>query len=200
MLNILEQSQPDPAGPLSAAELHTRIEAMKLAYADVKRYDGDPRFSKIPVSAASSQKQYAARRAALIDPNHADCDVAPGALPASDTTYLSVIDKGWQHPLALFRAITQPSAPASPCAAPGLPAARPRRTLQSRSAIARSLAGRKRPFHTIIPGFYAAWRPAHRLRHHGRNQPAPCPRAVRLQLRRLPHEYPGGALPPRASP
>ena len=49
MLNIMEQFKPDPAGPHSPGELHTRIEAMKLAYADVKAYDGDPRFSKIPV-------------------------------------------------------------------------------------------------------------------------------------------------------
>ena len=50
MLNILEQFQPDPAGPHSPGELHNRIEAMKLAYADVKAYDGDPRVSKIPVA------------------------------------------------------------------------------------------------------------------------------------------------------
>src|SRR6202050_4366273 len=66
MLNIMEQFQPPPGGPHSAAELHTRIEAMKLAYADVKAYDGDPRFGKIPVTQLLS-KEYAAKRAALID-------------------------------------------------------------------------------------------------------------------------------------
>ena len=49
MLNIMEQLPPAPGGPHSSAELHTRIEAMKLAYADVKDYNGDPRFSNIPV-------------------------------------------------------------------------------------------------------------------------------------------------------
>ena len=58
MLNIMEQSKPDPAGPYSPGELHTRIEAMKLAYADVKAYDGDPRFNKIPVEQLLS-KSYA---------------------------------------------------------------------------------------------------------------------------------------------
>ena len=38
-----------PDGPLSVAELHKKIEAMKLAYADLGRYNGDPRFAKIPV-------------------------------------------------------------------------------------------------------------------------------------------------------
>ena len=64
MLNIMEQSQPSPDGPLSVAELHTRIESMKLAYADVKAYDGDPRFGSIPVTQLLS-KQYAAKRAAV---------------------------------------------------------------------------------------------------------------------------------------
>ena len=82
MLNIMEQFKPAPAGPYSAAELHTRIEAMKLAYADVKAYDGDPRFSKIPVEQLLS-KEYAAQRARLIDPAKANCTVAPGALSAA---------------------------------------------------------------------------------------------------------------------
>jgi gamma-glutamyltranspeptidase/glutathione hydrolase len=88
MLNIMEQFKPAPDGPHSAAELHTRIEAMKLAYADVKAYDGDPRFGKIPVTQLLS-KEYAAKRARLIDPARADCAVTPGALSGSDTTYLS---------------------------------------------------------------------------------------------------------------
>jgi gamma-glutamyltranspeptidase/glutathione hydrolase len=66
MLNIMEQSQPSTAGPLSAAELHTRIEAMKLAYADVKAYDGDPRFGAIPLETLLS-KDFAAKRAKLIN-------------------------------------------------------------------------------------------------------------------------------------
>src|ERR1700729_712519 len=49
MLNIMDQSEPSTDGPLSPSELHTRIEAMKLAYADVQAYDGDPRFGSIPV-------------------------------------------------------------------------------------------------------------------------------------------------------
>ena len=92
MLNIMEQFKPAADGPHSAAELHTRIEAMKLAYADVKAYDGDPRFGEIPVKKLLS-KQYAAQRAALIDPAKANCNVAPGALSGSDTTYFSVIDR-----------------------------------------------------------------------------------------------------------
>ena len=77
---------------------------MKLAYADVKAYDGDPRFSKIPVDQLLS-KDYAAKRAALIDPTKANCTVAPGALGTSDTTTsLSSIAKAISCPS--FRATT----------------------------------------------------------------------------------------------
>jgi gamma-glutamyltranspeptidase/glutathione hydrolase len=49
-LTVLPGSLTSDAGPDSTVELHTRIEAMKLAYADVQAYDGDPRFSHIPVT------------------------------------------------------------------------------------------------------------------------------------------------------
>ena len=151
MLNIMEQSEPDPAGPLSAAELHTRIEAMKLAYADVKRYNGDPRFSKIPVDELIS-KPYAQKRAALIDPHRANCDVAPGALPASDTTYLSVVDKDGNI-LSLIQSNYEAFGSGITVRGMGF-------ALQDRGALFNldpqspdALAGHKRPFHTIIPGF-----------------------------------------------
>ena len=46
MLNIMETSPAVAAGPFSAAEMHKRIEAMKLAYSDVYRYNADPRHSR----------------------------------------------------------------------------------------------------------------------------------------------------------
>ena len=76
MLNIMETSPPSPDGPLSVAELHKKIEAMKLAYADFEeRYNADPRFAKIPVKGMLS-KEYARQRAKLIDPGKANCEVA----------------------------------------------------------------------------------------------------------------------------
>ena len=50
MLNIMETIPADPEGPFSAAEMHRRIEAMKLAYADVYRYNADPRSFQIPLN------------------------------------------------------------------------------------------------------------------------------------------------------
>src|SRR3984957_9932843 len=151
MLNIMEQFKPDPAGPHSPAELHTRIEAMKLAYADVKAYDGDPRFSKIPVDQLLS-KDYAAKRAALIDPTKANCAVAPGALGTSDTTYFTVVDREGNI-LSVIQSNYNNFGSNVTVLGMGF-------ALQDRGGLSsldpaspNALASRKRPFHTIIPAF-----------------------------------------------
>src|SRR5579863_7869804 len=151
MLNIMEQFPPAPSGPHSPAELHTRIEAMKLAYADVKHYIGDPRFSKIPIAQLLS-KPYAAQRAALVDPAHANCTVAPAALGASDTTYFSVVDRDGNI-LSIIQSNYNNFG--SNVTVQGMGFA-----LQNRGGLfsldpqsPNALAGRKRPFHTIIPAF-----------------------------------------------
>ena len=90
MLNILETFQP--AASNSTTELHRKIEAMKLAYADL-RYVADPLMIKVPTAGIIS-KPYGAARAKLIDPARANCDVKPGTPPeSSDTTYFSVVDR-----------------------------------------------------------------------------------------------------------
>ncbi|HTY84018.1 MAG TPA: gamma-glutamyltransferase [Silvibacterium sp.] len=151
MLNIMEQFKPDPAGPHSPGEIHTRIEAMKLAYADVKKYDGDPRFSKIPVDQLLS-KDYAAKRAALIDPAKANCTVAPAALGTSDTTYFTVVDREGNI-LSIIQSNYNNFGSNVTVLGMGF-------ALQDRGGLfsldpasPNSLAGRKRPFHTIIPAF-----------------------------------------------
>jgi len=85
MLNIMSTLQAGKAGPLAPMELHNRIEAMKLAYADLYRYDADPRFAKVPVRGLLSD-DYARQRAALIDPERANCSAASGSPARSDTT------------------------------------------------------------------------------------------------------------------
>ena len=92
MLNLMETKAPSPLGAFSAAEMHNRIEAMKLAYSDLRRYDADPRTYDVPVVALLS-KDYARKRAALIDPMKANCLVPAGQPVGNDTTYLTVVDK-----------------------------------------------------------------------------------------------------------
>jgi len=150
MLNIMETTPPAPDGPLSAAELHKRIEAMKLAYADLYRYNADPRFAKVPVNGLLS-KSYAKERAQLINPEKANCDVSYGT-PPGDTTYLSVVDRDGNI-VSLIQ--SNYSAFGSGIVVRGMGF-----LLQNRGALfsldpasPNVLAPHKRPFHTIIPGF-----------------------------------------------
>jgi gamma-glutamyltranspeptidase/glutathione hydrolase len=151
MLNIMETSPPSPDGPLSVTELHKKIEAMKLAYADLERYNADPRFAKVPVKGILS-KDYARQRVKLIDPAKANCEVVPGSPPFSDTTYLSVVDREGNI-VSLIQSNYE--AFGAGIAVRGMGFA-----LQDRGALfsldpssPNALAPRKRPFHTIIPAF-----------------------------------------------
>src|SRR5580704_1953828 len=92
MLNIMETVAPSPLGAFSTPEMHERVEAMKLAYSDLRRYNADPHTYAVPVAALLS-KDYARKRGALIDPLKANCSVPAGQPMASDTTYLTVVDK-----------------------------------------------------------------------------------------------------------
>jgi gamma-glutamyltranspeptidase/glutathione hydrolase len=150
MLNIMEAS-PAALSPFSPVEWHKRIEAMKLAYSDLHRYDADPRFAPVPVEQILS-KEYALRRAALIDPQKANCTVTAGQPVAGDTVYLTVADRegniaSWIQSISgLFGS--------------GVTVEGMGFVLHNRGAgftldagHPNLLAPGKRPFHTIIPGF-----------------------------------------------
>ncbi|HUK88335.1 MAG TPA: gamma-glutamyltransferase [Terriglobales bacterium] len=151
MLNLMGRFQPDAAGPAGTVELHKKIEAMKLAYADLYRYNADPRFAKVPVAGLLSQ-DYAAQRAKLIDPDKADCDPGAGVPPGSDTTYLSVVDRDGNI-VSLIQSNYSSFGSGIVVAGMGF-------ALQNRGALfvldpqhPNVLQPRKRPFHTIIPAF-----------------------------------------------
>ncbi len=151
MLNIMSNFAPDKDGPQGTVELHKKIEAMKLAYADLYRYNADPRFAKVPVKGLLA-KEYGAQRAALIDPAKANCNPGAGSPSTSDTTYLSVVDKDGNI-VSLIQ--SNYSGFGSGIVVKGFGFA-----LQNRGALfsldphsPNALAPRKRPFHTIIPAF-----------------------------------------------
>jgi gamma-glutamyltranspeptidase/glutathione hydrolase len=153
MLNLMEQFDLHSYGLNSTRALHVQIEAKKLAYADVIRYIGDPRASKLPVSGMLS-KPYAAARAELIDMDHANCDVGPGTpIPsAGDTTYLSVVDREGNMVSFIESNYAEFGS--------GLVADGTGFVLHDRGALfsldpasPNAIAGRKRPLHTIIPAF-----------------------------------------------
>ncbi len=151
MLNILSTLQPDKAGPLAPMELHNRIEAMKLAYSDLYRYNADPRFAKVPVKGLLAL-DYAKQRASLIDPAKANCTPASGSPARSDTTYLAAVDKDGN-----IASLIQSNYDAF---GSGVAVKGRGFVLQDRGGLfvldpshPNALAPRKRPFHTIIPAF-----------------------------------------------
>jgi gamma-glutamyltranspeptidase/glutathione hydrolase len=159
-LMMLEIMQAFPLGEWgfhSPRALHAMIEAKKLAYADMLRYVGDPRFSKIPVAELIDPGR-AAARAKQIDMAKAACDVAPDRLAGltdsagHDTIYLSVVDKDGNI-VSLIQSVY--SAFGSGIVPEGLGFVLHNRgglfTLEAGQP--NTLAPRKRPLHTIIPGF-----------------------------------------------
>ena len=150
MLNVMENSAFPPSAHNSADVLHVMIEAKKLAYADLLRYIGDPKFSKLPVAELLS-KERARRRAAEINPAAANCDVAAGKLPdAGDTTYLSVVDREGNM-VSLIQSNYEGFGSGIVADGTGF-ALHDRGGLFSLDASSPNvLAGRKRPLHTIIP-------------------------------------------------
>jgi gamma-glutamyltranspeptidase / glutathione hydrolase len=151
MLNIMSTLPADKAGPVSPTELHNRIEAMKLAYSDLYRYDADPRFAKVPVQGLLSE-DYAQQRARLIDPEKANCTAASGSPARSDTTYLAAVDKDGNI-VSLIQSLYDAFGSGVAVKGRGF-------VLQDRGGLfvlepshPNALAPRKRPFHTIIPAF-----------------------------------------------
>jgi gamma-glutamyltranspeptidase/glutathione hydrolase len=151
MLNIMETSMPDRDGPQGTVELHKKIEAMKLAYADLYRYNADLRFAKVPVKGLL-EKSYAQQRAALINPEKAACHPEAGTPSTSDTIYLAAIDKEGNI-ASLIQ--SNYSGFGSGVVVKGMGF-----VLQNRGALfsldhkhPNVLQPRKRPFHTIIPAF-----------------------------------------------
>ena len=151
MLNLMATSQPDKQGPQGTVELHKKIEAMKLAYTDLYRYNGDPRFASIPVRGLLS-KEYAEQRATLIDPQKANCAAVSGMPAKSDTTYLAVVDKDGNI-ASMIQSVYDYFGSGVAVAGMGF-------LLQDRGGLfvldpksPDALAPHKRPFHTIIPAF-----------------------------------------------
>lgn len=157
MLNIMEQYPLAQYGHNSADALHVMIEAKKLAYADMYRYVGDPRFTAIPTEQLIS-KDLAKQRAKLIDMKKATCQVVPSEVTTelnkhgNSTIYMSTIDKEGNI-VSLIQ--SNYAGYGTGMVAPGLGFSFQNRGagFQLKPGMPNSLAGRKRPLHTIIPAF-----------------------------------------------
>ena len=154
LLNLLENFDLKAMGRESADFWHVMTETKKLAFADRARYYADPAFAKVPVEALLS-KQYAKRRAALVDLERAaltDSAGDPVALSRKETTYLCAADEsGMMVSLIQSNYTGFGSGYVVPELGFGL---------QDRGGLfslhrghANALEPGKRPFQTIIPAF-----------------------------------------------
>jgi gamma-glutamyltranspeptidase / glutathione hydrolase len=154
MMNILEGFDLKAMGRGSPDFWHLMVEAKKLAFADRARYYADPAFAKVPIAELLS-KDYARKRAALIDMKHAAQVDAPGevaALNRSETTFLCTADASGMM-VALIQ--SNYTGFGSGYVIPELGFG-----LQDRGGLfsldpthPNRLEPGKRPFHTIIPAF-----------------------------------------------
>lgn len=153
MLNLFAQFPLAQWGFANPKTWFVKTEAMKLAYADLRRYDGDPRFAKIPVSGLISPA-YAAQRARLIHMNQANCSYPAGdaARFNADTVYLTAVD-AQGNIVSLIQSLYDEFGSGVVVDHYGI-------MLQDRGALfvltpghPDELAGHKRPFHTLIPAF-----------------------------------------------
>ncbi|NVO12203.1 MAG: gamma-glutamyltransferase [Bacteroidales bacterium] len=151
ILNILENYDIAKMGFGSAEYMHLFIEAKKLAFEDRARYYADPSFSNIPYKKLIS-KEYAKERMKLINLDRAANKYDAGELQTGNTIYLTVADKDGNMVSLIqsnYRGMGSGMTPT------GLGF-----VLQDRGEMFALTEGhpnvfepRKRPFHTIIPGF-----------------------------------------------
>jgi len=157
MLNMMEKFPLRQYGHNSAKALHVMIEAKKLAYADLLRYVGGPKFSRIQVKALIS-KELAAGRSQQIRPDRAVCDAPPSKLDAfasaewNDTIYMSAIDRDGNI-VSLIQSLSSSFGTGFVPPHTGFALHNRGAGFSLEPGKPNSLAPRKRPLHTIIPAF-----------------------------------------------
>ena len=149
MIKILGNVDLGVMGHNSAEYLHHIIEAKKLAYADIQKWNGDPEFNDLPIQEIIST-EYARRQFEHIDPKRAMERPESGISGNGDTVLLEVMDKD-HNAVSFIYSIYGGFGSGLVAPGTGFP-------LQNRAALFSREPGHvnvvephKRPFHTIIP-------------------------------------------------
>jgi len=151
-LGILDTFDIDPADPDAGLAQHLKIEAIKLAFADMRDYVGDPDAMRNVTAHHLLDKEYLKSRASLIDPGRAGPARAGTPVNGKGTVYLTAADKDGMmvsfiqsNYMGFGSGVVVPDT--------GI-------ALQNRGCGFTLAPGHpnevgpgKRPFHTIIPGF-----------------------------------------------
>jgi gamma-glutamyltranspeptidase/glutathione hydrolase len=151
MLNILENYDIAEMGFGSPKYMHLFIEAKKLAFEDRAKYYSDPDFNDLPIEELIS-KEYAKKRAELIDMKRAGREYPAGELEQGNTIYLTTADKDGNM-VSLIQSNYRGMGS-------GMTPGKLGFILQDRGEMFSLEEGHmnvyepnKRPFHTIIPAF-----------------------------------------------
>jgi gamma-glutamyltranspeptidase / glutathione hydrolase len=162
MLNIIEQCGPKlgydlrALGAKSPEFWHILIEAKKLAYADLLKYNGDPRFVNVPLDRLLS-KSYAASLCSRIDLHHASSPAAAAGPSLTvkergDTVYLVAADR-WGNMASFIYSIYDYFGASVTVPGYGFPLNDRGSFFSLDPTSASVVAPHKRPFLTIIPAF-----------------------------------------------
>ncbi|MDR1777629.1 MAG: gamma-glutamyltransferase family protein [Desulfovibrio sp.] len=149
-LGVLKHFDLASLAPDSAQSQHLQIEAMKLAFADIRRYVGEPRTMAVRPE-MMLDPDYLAARAKSIDPARASFP-GPGAFPQGGTVYLTAADeKGMMISYIQSNYIGFGSGIVEPDY--GISLQNRGRAFSADPNSPNVVAPGKRPFHTIIPAF-----------------------------------------------
>jgi gamma-glutamyltranspeptidase/glutathione hydrolase len=150
MLNVLSGFDLSGLDPVGAKRLHLEIEAGRLAYRERDSLIGDQDFARVPVSQLLSA-DYANRLRRDIDANKAMENLPKVEMAMSDTVYISIVDKD-RNAVSFINSTFHSFGS-------GITSPKTGVVLQNRGASFKldplhpnSLAPRKRPMHTIMPG------------------------------------------------
>lgn len=156
MLNILEVCAPKlgvnlaELGPRDPKYWHLMIEAKKLAYSDLHRYNADPAFGEVPTDRLLS-KTYAATLCDEIDMNQA----RPATVLGNDqgsTVYFAVADR-WGNMVSFVNSLFSGFGSRVTIPGYGFTLANRGRGFTLEEGHPNQVAPRKRPFITIISSF-----------------------------------------------
>ena len=149
MIKILGNVDLGAMGHNSAEYLHHIIEAKKLAYADIQKWNADPEFNHLPTQEIIST-EYGRRQFERIDPTKAMERPESGISGQGDTILLEVMDED-HNAVSFIYSIYSGFGSGLVAPGTGFP-------LQNRAALFSREPGHvnvvephKRPFHTIIP-------------------------------------------------
>ncbi|GAB3758428.1 gamma-glutamyltransferase family protein [Ramlibacter monticola] len=150
-LGMLSHFDLKAAGPDSALWHHLQIEAMKLAFADLYRYVADPQAMREVTSQHLLAPEYLARRAKQIDPDRA-APAAAGAPASGGTVYLTAADQAGMM-VSFIQSNFKGFGSGVVVPQTGIALHNRGWGFTLERGHPNEVAPRKRPFHTIIPGF-----------------------------------------------